>query len=693
PNDVTFVYDPAERITLVRPSFTSGPCSDNGTTCLKSFAYDVTANGRLYQAARYNFPVFGSALYVEKVTQTYQYGGLDGRVSRRDTTLTHSPAGGIPSASAAFTQSWVWNDLGQVASETYPTCAGSFTACTGSISRTVSHAYTNGRLTGLPGYTGTVPGQPADVGITYYPNGLISQVAHANGILFTQGKDPNGIARPASFAAVNSGATTLWTTGPYAFDGASNVTQIGGSTFLYDNLSRLTTSSQSLLPTGGGAPAQQSYTFDAFGNIQNITGTSGRSTPTSSATNRLIGPGTRYDTAGNLTSWNGASYGFDAFNQLVQYTNGTQQWLYMYDADDERVWSFQVGASPRFDRWTLRGLDGKVRRTYEVSGYNWSNWAPGSGSLAEDDLYRDGLLLAAYYSDGSRHHYHVDHLGTVRLATNLNGVVTSYHVYHPFGEEATPFNQDGERLKFTGHERDLADPNGPGDDLDYMHARFDSPVTGRFLSTDASQKSADPKSPQSWNRYSYALGNPLKYVDHNGRETALAIGLPTSTNPFGHAAIIINSTVYSYGTNWTNHDRRHEDWGASAQEYLAAQKGKRQTDIVTLKLSRPQEQKLGEYLDANNPNAEGKLSYSVVFNSCVTVVENALIDTGTLPLGASALDDQRPPGTTPTLLPEGIVQDVGNAGLIQSVETVGSPPTPSFTDLLLTTLFHVYPPS
>ena len=56
-------------------------------------------------------------------------------------------------------------------------------------------------------------------------------------------------------------------------------------------------------------------------------------------------------------------------------------------------------------------------------------------------------------------------------------------------------------MKFTGHERDLASPAGAEDDLDYMHARHCSPVTGRFLSVDAVD--GDPGFPQSWNRYAY----------------------------------------------------------------------------------------------------------------------------------------------------------------------------------------------
>lgn len=71
-------------------------------------------------------------------------------------------------------------------------------------------------------------------------------------------------------------------------------------------------------------------------------------------------------------------------------------------------------------------------------------------------------------------------------------------------------------MKFTGHERDLNSPAGAGDDLDYMHARHCSPVTGRFLSVDPAGESINPQTPQSWNRYNYVQSNPLKYSDPSG---------------------------------------------------------------------------------------------------------------------------------------------------------------------------------
>jgi RHS repeat-associated protein len=148
-----------------------------------------------------------------------------------------------------------------------------------------------------------------------------------------------------------------------------------------------------------------------------------------------------------------------------------------------------------------------VLREYVNEGGQWRT--------DRDSIYRDGLLLAAEGAQGRRH-FHLDHLGTPRLITNRAGWADSYHVYYPFGEEATAFNQDSDRMKFTGHERDLASPAGAGDDLDSMHARHCSPITGRFLSVDPAGASFDPRAPQSWNRYSYVQNRPMVAADPTG---------------------------------------------------------------------------------------------------------------------------------------------------------------------------------
>ena len=345
--------------------------------------------------------------------------------------------------------------------------------------RSVQLAYTQGLLTGV------TSGATTYGTIAYYPNLLVSQIAHGNGVMETQGNDPNEMRRPSSLAA--TGPWASWSSGGYSYDGAGNVKAIGTSWFTYDAVSRLVSSTLFDGPTGGGNQKQQSYAFDAFGNLQSIGGTSGRATPTSSQTNRLSGAA-GYDAAGNLTSWNGASYTYDRFNQMTQMASGSESWVYLYTADDERIWSYDLARN--LSHWTVRDLGGKVLRDYLNNAGRWS--------VGTDYLYRRTLPV-----------------------TRGSGDRAAYHVYYPFGEEATAFNQDAERMKFTGHERDLASPAGAGDDLDYMHARHESPVTGRFLSVDP--VGGDLFSPQSWNRYSYAMNCPFNYTDPEGK-----FSLPTT---------------------------------------------------------------------------------------------------------------------------------------------------------------------
>jgi len=364
--------------------------------------------------------------------------------------------------------------------------------------RTVQYAYGQGLLTGVG-----VPGNASLYGsLSYHPNLLVNQVSHGNGVVETQGNDPSAIRRPASLGA--SGPHASWSSGPYSYDGARNVKTIGTSWFGYDRVSRLTIGTVFDGPTGGGSQKQQTYSFDPFGNLTAVGGAGGRAVPVNPATNRLNGGGTNYDGAGNLITWNGAAYGYDRLNQMTSMTSGAEDWRYLYTADDERIWSYNVSAD--FSRWTIRGLGGKVLREYENDKGAWS--------VASDSIYRDSQLLAAE-TDQGRRHYHLDHLGSPRLITDVHGDKAAYHVYYPFGEEATAFNQDTERMKFTGHERDFASPAGPGDDLDYMHARFFSPVTGRFLSVDPER--GHPQDPKSWNRYAYTLGNPIRFVDPDGQ--------------------------------------------------------------------------------------------------------------------------------------------------------------------------------
>ena len=100
------------------------------------------------------------------------------------------------------------------------------------------------------------------------------------------------------------------------------------------------------------------------------------------------------------------------------------------------------------------------------------------------------------------------------MITDPNGNVVSIHKYLPFGEELTP-PPSSNTHEFTGHERDAETG------LDYMMARyFGNASTMRFLSVDPSAGSISLLYAQSWNRYSYAANNPIRYLDPDGKHTS-----------------------------------------------------------------------------------------------------------------------------------------------------------------------------
>jgi RHS repeat-associated protein len=195
---------------------------------------------------------------------------------------------------------------------------------------------------------------------------------------------------------------------------------------------------------------------------------------------------------------------------MRQFDGSGRTTIHGYTADGERVGTYDSYA-PAGITYTLRNLDGKVLRIYKESGGVWT-WV-------QDYVYRDGAHLATIDGTGTRH-FHLDHLGSIRLITNSSGSQVALHTYLPFGQEATSTTQDAERIKFTGHERDLRDPSNTTDDLDYMHARSTNPNLGRFLSVDP-RRDADPKSPQSWNLYAYVRNNPLTLTDPTGESPLL----------------------------------------------------------------------------------------------------------------------------------------------------------------------------
>jgi RHS repeat-associated protein len=313
-------------------------------------------------------------------------------------------------------------------------------------------------------------------------------------------------AGPAPTEKVN------WTAGvPYTYDGSGNVRQIDKDKFVYDKAGRLVQAQINGIT--------RVYTYDAFGNRTGCTHQPGTTDLSDcqlgltidSSSNRVNG--VAYDGVGNVRSYYGHTYTYDDVNMPVRDDRGGGLAReFVYTADDERIAVHTVGSSWN---WTIREVGGKVLREFTSD-------AQGNFAWARDYVYRDGLLLASVQRSGTgtaTDHYHLDHLGTPRRVTNQNNRTVGFHDYYAFGPEVSGGLTEpmATTLQYTGHERDKWGAGEGPDTLDYMHARYNSPTLGRFLSIDP--VTADLRTPQSWNRYAYALNNPISNSDPTGLYT------------------------------------------------------------------------------------------------------------------------------------------------------------------------------
>ena len=111
-----------------------------------------------------------------------------------------------------------------------------------------------------------------------------------------------------------------------------------------------------------------------------------------------------------------------------------------------------------------------------------------------------------------------DYLGSITHITTDDGTLVAEYSYDPWGRLRNPATLE---IYQPGYEPDLLLGRGftghehlPWFGLINMNARLYDPLLGRFLQPDPYVQ--DPDGTQNFNRYSYALNNPLRYTDESG---------------------------------------------------------------------------------------------------------------------------------------------------------------------------------
>jgi RHS repeat-associated protein len=165
---------------------------------------------------------------------------------------------------------------------------------------------------------------------------------------------------------------------------------------------------------------------------------------------------------------------------------------------------------------------------------------PGLGGLGA----RSDYLIAGDTLSGpaiGTYFYHRNHVNSSSVITDANGNEVTRIVYLPFGEISQPNSSGTDTVtkKFTGQEYD--EETG----LYYYNARYYDPAIGRFVSADSVVSNLMDS--QTFNRYSYANNNPIKYIDPTGHSIFSIIGnaIGSALSAVGSAANAVAGAVAS----------------------------------------------------------------------------------------------------------------------------------------------------
>ena len=265
--------------------------------------------------------------------------------------------------------------------------------------------------------------------------------------------------------------------------------------YQYDMLKRLSSSTSN---QGWG----QGFTYDGFGNLAGKSALSGNPPVgfygVDPATNRLWGGG--YDANGNQTSMQGSSgqqMYYDVSNRMtggfgIQAGQGA---AFEYDIGNQRIYQPKRTYNgsdwvQQSEEWYSYGITGQKLGTYQatLSGTTLS-WAAVSAQV----FFGPKLIRGA----------------SGNVQEDIRGSIGAYFAY----DEDRAGGLGNDAVKFATYTRDSMTG------LDYASQRYHLPGMGRFLGVDPFGGSASAGDPGSWNRFTYAGGDPIDGVDPNGLDT------------------------------------------------------------------------------------------------------------------------------------------------------------------------------
>ncbi len=198
----------------------------------------------------------------------------------------------------------------------------------------------------------------------------------------------------------------------------------------------------------------------------------------------------RYDADGNMTQRCLGAYvynlTYDVEGRLVTVTQGATTTAFNYDGDGRRV----KGSAAAI---TFTAVGGYYERT---------------GATTIRKYYTFNGRVVAMRQNGTLSWLLADQLGSTSMAVSLTGTVQSQQRYWPWGTARNASGSLPTDYRYTWQQE--VSVIGLYD----YDARWYDPDLKRFVQADSVVP--QPGNPQTLNRYSYVLNNPLRFVDPSG---------------------------------------------------------------------------------------------------------------------------------------------------------------------------------
>ncbi len=283
----------------------------------------------------------------------------------------------------------------------------------------------------------------------------------------------------------------------YTYDDLSRIVEekvLANSTkacYTYDNRSRVT--NRTVKNLSNTVISTENFTHDAAGNIT--------SAPNScfqyDINNRLTMYNCQavpYDMDGNMLSCKldgkTVSFAYDSANRLISAGGHT----YTYNAEDVRIRNLCADEDTTYTYNTNCKLSQLLMKT--------------TNGVVTKYVYGRGLIGEEV--NNAFKTYHFDCRGSTIAITDAGGNITDTFRYDTYGKLIERTGESVVIFGYNGRDGVVTDKNG----LVYMRARYYSPETRRFVNADI--VAGDISNAITLNRFAYANGNPVSFVDPFG---------------------------------------------------------------------------------------------------------------------------------------------------------------------------------